>query len=67
MWVTANGKAVCSFSLTVSFKTKVREEMDAIDCVPGIHWQNLFVRKEKEVALLNLSHLKIFRLAVSKE
>jgi single-strand DNA-binding protein len=33
MRYTASGKAVCSFSLTVAFKTKVREEMDAIDCV----------------------------------
>ena len=30
---TLNGKAVCSFSLTVAFKTRVREETDAIDCV----------------------------------
>ena len=30
---TLNGKAICSFSLTVNFKTKVREETDAIDCV----------------------------------
>ena len=33
MRVTNSGKAVCSFSLTVAFKTRVREEMDAIDCV----------------------------------
>ena len=33
MRVTNRGKAVCSFSLTVNFKTKVREEADAIDCV----------------------------------
>ncbi len=33
MRVTNSGKAVCSFSLTVNFKTKVREETDAIDCV----------------------------------
>jgi len=33
MRVTLNGKAVCSFSLTVAFKTRVREETDAIDCV----------------------------------
>lgn len=33
MRVTASGKAVCSFSLTVAFKTRVREETDAIDCV----------------------------------
>lgn len=30
---TTSGKAVCSFSLTVTYKTKVREETDAIDCV----------------------------------
>ncbi|SDF75372.1 single-stranded DNA-binding protein [Sporomusa acidovorans] len=33
MRYTMSGKAVCSFSLTVAFKTKVREETDAIDCV----------------------------------
>ena len=33
MRYTINGKAICSFSLTVNFKTKVREETDAIDCV----------------------------------
>ena len=33
MRYTMSGKAVCSFSLTVHFKTKVREETDAIDCV----------------------------------
>ena len=33
MRVTASGKAVCSFSLTVAFKTRVRAETDAIDCV----------------------------------
>jgi single-strand DNA-binding protein len=33
MHYTLNGKAVCSFSLTVNFKTRVREETDAIDCV----------------------------------
>ncbi|CUH96924.1 MULTISPECIES: single-stranded DNA-binding protein [Sporomusaceae] len=38
MRYTMNGKAVCSFSLTVNFKTKVREETDAIDCVA---WDNL--------------------------
>ncbi|CVK21876.1 single-stranded DNA-binding protein [Sporomusa sphaeroides] len=30
---TMSGKAVCSFSLAVVFKTRVREETDAIDCV----------------------------------
>lgn len=30
---TSNGKAVCSFSVAVSYKTKVREETDCIDCV----------------------------------
>nr|WP_173812923.1 single-stranded DNA-binding protein [Dendrosporobacter quercicolus]NSL48940.1 single-stranded DNA-binding protein [Dendrosporobacter quercicolus DSM 1736]SDN15130.1 single-strand DNA-binding protein [Dendrosporobacter quercicolus] len=33
MRVTVSGKAVCSFSLTVAFRTRVREETDAIDCV----------------------------------
>lgn len=33
MRYTTSGKAVCSFSLTVAYKTKVREETDAIDCV----------------------------------
>ncbi len=33
MRYTMSGKAVCSFSLTVAFKTRVREETDAIDCV----------------------------------
>lgn len=33
MRYTISGKAVCSFSLTVAFKTRVREETDAIDCV----------------------------------
>lgn len=33
MRYTMSGKAVCSFSLTVAFKTRVREENDAIDCV----------------------------------
>ncbi|MCM0759336.1 single-stranded DNA-binding protein [Sporomusa sphaeroides DSM 2875] len=33
MQVTARGKAVCFFSLTVAFKTKVREEAESIDCV----------------------------------
>ena len=33
MRVTTSGKAMCSFSLTVNFKTKVREETDVIDCV----------------------------------
>lgn len=33
MRYTASGTAVCSFSLTVAFKTRVREETDAIDCV----------------------------------
>ncbi|TCL38814.1 single-strand DNA-binding protein [Anaerospora hongkongensis] len=33
MRYTVSGKAVCFFSLTVAFKTKVREETDAIDCV----------------------------------
>lgn len=33
MRYTMSGKAVCSFSLTVAFKTKIREETDAIDCV----------------------------------
>jgi len=30
---TTSGKAVCSFSLMVAYKTKVREETDTIDCV----------------------------------
>lgn len=33
MRYTMSGKAICSFSLTVAFKTRVREETDAIDCV----------------------------------
>jgi single-strand DNA-binding protein len=33
MRVTTSGKAVGSFSLTVAYKTRVREEMEAIDCV----------------------------------
>lgn len=33
MRLTATGKAVCFFSLIVAFKTSVREETDAIDCV----------------------------------
>lgn len=33
MRVTTSGKAVCSFSLTVVYKTRVREETEAIDCV----------------------------------
>jgi len=38
MRYTMSGKAVCSFSLTVNFRTKVREETDAIDCVA---WDSL--------------------------
>lgn len=33
MRYTTSGKAVCSFSLTVIYKTRVREETDTIDCV----------------------------------
>ena len=38
MRVMNSGKAVCSFSLTVNFKTRVREETDAIDCIA---WDSL--------------------------
>lgn len=33
MRYTLNGKAVCSFSLTVAYKTRLREEQEVIDCV----------------------------------
>lgn len=45
MRVTAGGKAVCFFSLTVAFKTRVREETDAIDCVA---WDTLAELIEQE-------------------
>lgn len=45
MRYTTNGKAVCSFSLTVAFKTKVREELEAIDCVA---WDTLAELIEQE-------------------
>lgn len=45
MRYTASGKAVCSFSLVVAFKTKVREEMDTIDCVA---WDTLAELIEQE-------------------
>ena len=38
MRYTMSGTAVCSFSLTVAFKTRVREETDAIDCIA---WDSL--------------------------
>lgn len=30
---TPNGKAVCSFSILVTYQTKVREETEYIDCI----------------------------------
>jgi single-strand DNA-binding protein len=33
MRATVSGKAVCFFSLTVMYKTRVREETEQIDCV----------------------------------
>jgi single-strand DNA-binding protein len=33
MRYTLSGKAVCSFSLTVAYKTRLREENEIIDCV----------------------------------
>lgn len=33
MRYTPSGKAVCSFSVIVNHQTKVREEMDYVDCV----------------------------------
>lgn len=45
MRYTMSGKAVCSFSLTVNFKTRVREETDAIECVA---WDTLAVQIGQE-------------------
>lgn len=63
MRVTASGKAVCSFSLTVAFKTRVREETDAIDCVAWDTLAELIGQKGKggpRVAIEGRLHTRQF-------
>ena len=63
---TPNGKAVCSFAVAVSFTTKVRAEIDYIDCVA---WDALAVTiganlaKGRRVAVEGRLHTRQFETA----
>lgn len=65
MRYTTTGKAVCSFALTVAYKTKVREERDVIDCVAWdtlaeLIGQQLDKDKGRRVAIEGRLHTRQF-------